>query len=58
MKFAEAHFSGCRYVYLCVSSFNIRALRFYELHGFAKVGELPNFVADGNSEVLMQKRLS
>jgi ribosomal protein S18 acetylase RimI-like enzyme len=58
LKFAEANFSGSRHVYLCVSSFNVRAMRFYELHGYARVGELPNFIADGFSEFLMQKRLS
>jgi len=58
LQFAEAHFSGSRHVYLCVSSFNTRALRFYELHGYARVGELPNFIADGHFELLMQKRLS
>ena len=57
LGFAEGHFSGSRYVYLCISSFNVRALRFYERHGYAKVGELPNFIADGYSELLMQKRL-
>jgi len=58
MGFAETHFCGSRHVYLCVSSFNTRALRFYELHGYARVGELPNLITDGFSELLMQKRLS
>ena len=58
LKFAEANFAGSRHVYLCVSSFNVRAMRFYELRGYARVGELPNFIADGFSEFLMQKRLS
>ncbi len=58
LEFAESHFSGSRHVYLCVSSFNLRALRFYELHGYGKVGELPDFIADGFSELVMQKRLS
>jgi len=57
LDFAEAHFSGGRHVYLCVSSFNVRALRFYELHGYARAGELRNFIADGFSELVMQKRL-
>ncbi len=57
LEFAEAHFAGSRHVYLCVSSFNVWALRFYELHGYAKVGELPDFIADGFSEIVMQKRL-
>ncbi len=57
LEFAERHFAGSRHVYLCVSSFNLRALRLYERYGYAKVGELPNFIADGFSEFLMQKRL-
>ncbi len=58
LRFAEAQFSGSRHVYLCVSSFNVRALRFYEQRGYERVGEIPDFVADGFSELLMQKRLS
>jgi len=58
LKFAEAQFSGSRHVYLCVSSFNPRALQLYEKCGYVQVGELPDFIADGYSELLMQKRLS
>jgi ribosomal protein S18 acetylase RimI-like enzyme len=58
LEFAETHFSGSRHVYLCVSSFNPRALRLYQRQGYVKVGELPDFIADGFSELLMQKRLS
>jgi ribosomal protein S18 acetylase RimI-like enzyme len=58
LEFAEAHFSGGRHVYLCVSSFNPRALQLYERRGYVKIGELPEFIADGFSELLMQKRLS
>ena len=58
LEFAEEHFANSRHVYLCVSSFNSRARRFYERHGYAQVGELPDFIADGYSELLMQKRLS
>lgn len=58
LKFAETHFSGRRHVYLCVSSFNLRALRFYKVHGYLRVGEIPDFITDGFSEFLMQKRLS
>ena len=57
LEFAEAHFSGARHVYLCVSSFNTRARRLYERRGYVKVGELADFIADGYSELLMQKRL-
>ena len=58
LEFAEQHCAQGRHVYLCVSSFNSRARQFYERHGYVKVGELPDFIADGYSELLMQKRLS
>lgn len=57
LEFAEQIFSGSRHTYLCVSSFNSRALRLYQRHGYLKVGELPDFIADGVSELLMCKRL-
>ena len=58
LAFAESHFATSRHVYLCVSSFNVSALRLYERHGYLRVGELPDFITDGFSEILMQKRLS
>jgi len=58
LQFAETHFPGNRHVYLCVSSFNLRALQLYERRGYVKIGELKDFIANGFSELLMQKRLS
>jgi ribosomal protein S18 acetylase RimI-like enzyme len=58
LSFAEDSFAGSRFVYLCVSSFNARASGLYERHGYAKIAELPDFVADGYCEVLMRKRLA
>ena len=46
------------YLFLCVSSFNERARRFYERHGYEVVGELQDYVIAGASELLMCKRLS
>ncbi len=46
-----------RYLFLCVSSFNLRARAFYERHGFAVMGEFPDFIMAGESEFLMGKRL-
>jgi len=57
LKFAEEVFAGTRHAYLCVSSFNSRAFALYERHGYVKVGDLPDFIADGYSEFLMCKRL-
>jgi [ribosomal protein S18]-alanine N-acetyltransferase len=45
------------YLFLCVSSFNDRARRFYERHGYAVVAELEDYVIPGASELLMSKRL-
>jgi ribosomal-protein-alanine N-acetyltransferase len=54
----EAMFRGrARYLFLCVSSFNHRARAFYLREGFAAMGEFPDFIVDGASEVLMGKRL-
>jgi ribosomal protein S18 acetylase RimI-like enzyme len=55
---AEARYPKARYVFLCVSSFNTRARALYERHGYQLVGELPDYVADGYSELLMGKRLA
>jgi len=57
LEFAELAFSGARHVYICVSSFNGRAMQLYQRHGFAKIGDLPDFIADGTTELLMCKRL-
>jgi [ribosomal protein S18]-alanine N-acetyltransferase len=46
-----------RYLFLCVSSFNTAARTFYGRHGFVPMGELPDFIVDGASELLMRKRL-
>ena len=42
-------------VFLCVSSFNAGAQKFYERLGYQRVGELPDFVVNGHSEFLMRK---
>ncbi len=54
---AEMLYPKARYIFLCVSSFNPRARTLYERHGYALVGELPDYVIDGASEHLMAKRL-
>ncbi len=53
----ERRFPKARYVFVCVSSFNPRARALYERHGYRLVGELPDYVIDGASELLMAKRL-
>lgn len=54
----EARYPKARYVFLCVSSFNVRARALYERHGYELVGELRDYVVDGFSELLMGKRLA
>jgi len=55
---AESLFAGrARYIFLCVSSFNVHARRLYERLGYSLVGEFKDYVIDGASELLMHKRL-
>jgi ribosomal-protein-alanine N-acetyltransferase len=58
MEFAENLFrSESRHLFLCVSSFNTRARRFYERLGYSAVGEFQDYVIEGASEILMHKSL-
>jgi ribosomal protein S18 acetylase RimI-like enzyme len=54
----EARWPKARYVFLCVSDFNVRARALYERHGYRLVGTLPDYVVDGHAELLMAKRLA
>ncbi len=42
-------------IFICVSSFNDRAIRVYKEFGFKLVGELENFVKEGFTELLFRK---
>jgi len=42
-------------VFLCVSAFNHGARRLYERSGYRVVGELTDYVIQGQSEILMRK---
>lgn len=44
-------------LWLLVSAFNARALRFYRDRGFAPIGTIPDLVIAGEDEILMRKRL-
>lgn len=58
LSFAEELFRGkSKYIFLCVSSFNKRAQKFYERNGYTVVGELKDYIIDGASEILIYKRL-
>ena len=58
LEFAEDLFRAtARHIFLCVSSFNLRARALYERRGYEAVGEFKDYVIDGASEILMHKRL-
>jgi ribosomal protein S18 acetylase RimI-like enzyme len=44
-------------LFICVSSFNVLAQRFYRNLGYEVVGELKNFLVDGHSEILLRKTI-
>jgi diamine N-acetyltransferase len=51
----EAVRREARNLWVCASSFNARALSFYERHGFRGVATLPGLVAEGYDEILLRK---
>ncbi len=56
MQFAEERiFSEKSNVFLCVSSFNLKAKKLYEKLGYEIIGEIKNYLVDGYSEILMRK---
>jgi ribosomal-protein-alanine N-acetyltransferase len=58
LAFAEDLFrSGSRHFFLCVSSFNHKARRFYEHHGYEAMCEFRDYIIEGASEILMYKHL-
>ncbi len=58
LSFAEGLFRGkSKYIFLCVSSFNKRAQKFYDRNGYKVVGELKDYIIEGASEILIHKRL-
>lgn len=56
LSFGESIFKGqSKHFFLCVSSFNHKARRFYEHHGYESLCEFKDFIIEGASEVLMHK---
>ena len=56
MAFAEKKiFARSPNVFLCVSSFNKGAIRFYRRLGYRKAGLLKDFVKKGSDELLLRK---
>jgi diamine N-acetyltransferase len=46
-----------RWLWLCHSSFNLRAGAFYSRHGYQPVTALTDLMNDGGDEILMRKRI-
>ena len=58
IRYAEQRiFSESPNVFLCVSSFNRNAKRFYLRLGYKVIGELKDYVIKGHSEILMRKSI-
>lgn len=59
MQFAEELFKPeAKHLFLCVSSFNPRAKKFYERLGYQMIGEIEDYVVEGESEYMMHKRIA
>jgi ribosomal protein S18 acetylase RimI-like enzyme len=46
-----------RDLFLLCADFNVDAQRFYERHGYSRVGALENYVIPGVAEIIYRKRL-
>ena len=58
VRFAEARiFRESPNVFLCVSSFNARARALYRRLGYARVGELTDYLVPGHSEAIFRKTI-
>lgn len=59
VRFAEERiFRDSPNTFLCVSSFNPRAKKLYESLGYRVVGEMPDYIVPGHSEILMRKTIA
>jgi ribosomal protein S18 acetylase RimI-like enzyme len=57
VAFAERQMAARRFIFLCVSSFNRRAQKLYRRLGYQCVGEIPDYIVEGHSELLLCKKL-
>lgn len=59
MAYAEARiFQQTPNVFLCVSSFNTGAQKFYKRIGYTVIGELKDYLVSGYDEILMRKTIA
>lgn len=54
--FEKKVFLNHKNAFLCVSSFNTKAKKFYNKRGYATVGVLKDYIVEGKDEILMRKR--
>lgn len=58
VDFAERRvFKSYPNMFICVSSFNPQAQRFYRRLGYKVIGELKDYIVDGHSEILLRKSI-
>lgn len=57
LEWAEQRYADRHNIFLLVSSFNTRAQQLYLRHGYEQVGEIPDYVVKGHSELILRKRL-
>ena len=59
MAFIEKEiFSTCANLFLCVSSFNQEAQKFYLNLGYEEIGIIENYLVEGHDELLMRKTIA
>jgi len=59
MEFVENEvFSTYKNLFLCVSSFNLEAKRFYLRLGYEQIGILKDYLVEGHDEILMRKTIA
>jgi ribosomal protein S18 acetylase RimI-like enzyme len=58
LRWAEARLFALQpNVFLCVSSFNLAAIRFYRRLGYRVAGRLRDYIVPGHDEILLRKTL-
>ena len=59
MAFAEQRiFKETPNVFICVSTFNPKALKLYRRLGYEIIGEIKDYIIPGHSEILLRKTIS